>query len=87
MALHTEDTIGAYFERIVAADPEREFVVYPDRDLRWTYAEFDERVDSLAKGLLAIGIGRGDHLGIWATQRSRLAHLHVRHRARSAWCS
>jgi len=66
VALHTEDTIGAYFERIVAADPEREFVVYPDRDLRWTYAQFDERVDSLAKGLLAIGIGRGDHLGIWA---------------------
>ena len=66
MALHTEDTIGAYFERIVAADPEREFVVYPDRDLRWTYAQFDERVDRLAKGLLAIGIGRGDHLGIWA---------------------
>ncbi len=63
---HTEQTIGDYFEKIVAADPDREFVVYPDRDLRWTYAEFDERVDRLAKGLLAIGMGPGDHLGIWA---------------------
>jgi len=63
---HTEQTIGAYFEQVVAADPDREFVVFSDRDLRWTYAEFDERVDRLAKGLLAIGMKPGDHLGIWA---------------------
>ena len=63
---HTEQTIGAYFEQVVAADPGREFVVFSDRDLRWTYAEFDDRVDRLAKGLLATGMGPGDHLGIWA---------------------
>jgi len=62
----TDLTIGAFFEKQVAADPDREFIVYPDRDLRWTYAEFDERVDRLAKGLLSIGIGTGDHVGIWA---------------------
>jgi fatty-acyl-CoA synthase len=66
MTLHTDLTIGQYFERQAAADPDRDFVIYPDRDLRWTYAEFDQRVDRLAKGLLAIGIGRGDHVGIWA---------------------
>jgi len=66
VALHTEETIGAYFSRIAAGDPDREFVVYPDRGLRWTYAEFEGRVDRLAKGLLAIGMERGDHLGIWA---------------------
>ena len=64
--LHTDLTIGQYFERQVVASPDHDFVVYPDRDLRWTYAQFDERVDQLAKGLLAIGIGRGDHVGIWA---------------------
>ena len=66
MALHTEETIGAYFERMVAADPDHDFVVYPDRALRWSYREFKERVDRLAKGLLAIGIERGDNVGIWA---------------------
>jgi fatty-acyl-CoA synthase len=40
--------------------------VYPDRDLRFTYKEFNERVNILAKGLLAIGIEKGDHVGIWA---------------------
>ena len=67
MQLHTELTIGEYFEhdgRRAAAT--HDFIVYPDRDLRWTYAEFDERVDQLAKGLLAIGMEPGDHLGIWA---------------------
>jgi fatty-acyl-CoA synthase len=66
MELHTDLAIGQYFERQAAADPERDFIVYPDRGLRWSYAEFDERVDRLAKGLLAIGIGKGDHVGIWA---------------------
>ncbi len=64
--LHTDLALGQYFERIAAADPDRDFIVYPDRDLRWSYAQFDTRVDQLAKGLLAIGIGKGDHVGVWA---------------------
>ena len=64
--LHTDLPLGQYFERVVGTQPDHDFVVYPDRDLRWTYAEFDHRCDQLAKGLLEIGIGRGDHVGIWA---------------------
>ncbi len=64
--LHSELTIGRYFRNQVAIDPDHEFVVYPDRDLRWTYKDFDERTDNLARGLLAIGMKPGDHLGVWA---------------------
>ena len=64
--LHSEKTIGRYFRDQVAVDPDHEFVVYPDRALRWTYKEFDERTDNLARGLLAIGLRPGDHLGVWA---------------------
>ncbi len=64
--LHSELTIGDYFKEQVAKDPAHEFVVYPDRDLRWTYQDFDERTDALAKGLLSIGMKPGDHLGVWA---------------------
>lgn len=64
--LHSEKTIGAYFRDQVAIDPNHEFVVYPDRALRWTYRDFDERTDALAKGLMAIGMGPGDKLGVWA---------------------
>jgi len=66
MELHTELTIGEYFERKVAERGDADFIVYPDRDLRWSWNEFDERVDRMAKGLLAIGLEPGDHLGIWA---------------------
>ncbi|MEW6010877.1 MAG: AMP-binding protein [Euryarchaeota archaeon] len=62
----TEDTIGEFFEKEVEKHPDREFMVYPDRDLRFTYLEFNQRVDMLAKGLLSIGLKKGDHVGIWA---------------------
>ena len=61
-----DETITDIFEEMVKIDPEHEFIVYPDRNLRFTYSDFKERVDKLAKGLLAIGLLKGDHLGIWA---------------------
>ncbi|MDR2493514.1 MAG: AMP-binding protein [Coriobacteriales bacterium] len=64
--LHSELTIGDYFAEQVAADPDQDFIVYPDRQLRWSYREFDIRTDNLAKALLAIGMKPGDHLGVWA---------------------
>ena len=64
--LFSEDTIGEFLEKMVEKDPYREFMVYPDRDLRFTYKEFNERVNLMAKGLLEIGMIPGDHLGIWA---------------------
>ena len=45
---YTQKTIGTFFEEQVARLPEHEFIVYPDRDLRWTYSEFNQRVDDLA---------------------------------------
>jgi fatty-acyl-CoA synthase len=64
--LFSEETIGDFFEKQVEKDPSRDFLVYPDRDLRFTYKQFDERVNMLAKGLLSLGIKKGDHVGIWA---------------------
>jgi len=61
------DTLGGALERQAARHPDREFMVYADRGLRFSYAEFDRRVNRLAKGLLAVGLRRGDHLGVWAT--------------------
>ena len=64
---YTDKTIGAFLEEQVKNLPEHEFIVYPDRDLRFTFHQFNDRVNQLAKGLLAIGIGKGDNVGIWAT--------------------
>lgn len=64
---YTDKTIGAFLEEQVQRLPDHEFIVYPDRDLRFTFRQFNERVNQLAKGLLAIGLGKGDNVGIWAT--------------------
>jgi len=64
--LHTDLSIGQYFEKQAAQHPDRDFLIMPDRGLTWSYAQFDERVDNLAKALLLQGIEKGDHVGIWA---------------------
>jgi fatty-acyl-CoA synthase len=61
------DTLGSVLERQAALHPQKDFIAFPDRNLRFSYSQFDERVNNLAKGLLAIGLAKGDHLGIWAT--------------------
>ncbi len=65
-ALFTDLTMGDLLEERVREDPDREFMAYADRDLRLTYSQFNDRVDRMARGLLALGIGKGDHVGIWA---------------------
>jgi fatty-acyl-CoA synthase len=59
-------TFGELLEKYASESPDREFMVYADRNLRFTYSQFNERVDQLAKGLLYIGVMPGDHVGIWA---------------------
>ena len=59
-------TLGQILEKWAFETPDKEFIVYPDRDLRFTYKQFNNRVDQLAKGLLYIGIKTGDKVGIWA---------------------
>ncbi len=59
-------TLGDMLEKWVFEHPGKEFIVYPDRNLRFTYADFNVRTDNLAKGLLYVGVRPGDKVGIWA---------------------
>ncbi len=59
-------TLGGMLDKWAFETPDKDFIVYPDRDLRFTYGQFNTRVDQLAKGLLFIGIKPGDKVGVWA---------------------
>lgn len=59
-------TFGELLEKYATETPDHEFMVYADRNLRFTYSQFNNRVDQLAKGLLDIGVLPGDKVGIWA---------------------
>ena len=61
------ETLGAVLEEQAQMYPGKEFLVYSDRDLRFTYRQFNERVNNMAKGFLAMGLRKGDHIGVWAT--------------------
>ena len=48
---------------------DREALVSPSHDVRWTWREFAERVDALAAGFLALGLERGARIGVWSLNR------------------
>lgn len=61
-----ERTLGQWLEHWATTTPDKEYIVYSDRNLRFTWSQFNRRVDDMAKGLIAIGVERGTHVGIWA---------------------
>ena len=60
-------TIGEVFDRIVERFGDREALVFASLAHRRTYREFQADVDAAARGLCALGVGRGDHVAVWAT--------------------
>ena len=62
----SERTLGDWLEHWAQVSPDREYIVYSDRDLRFTWKQFNERVDDMARGLIAIGVTKGTHVGLWA---------------------
>ncbi|GGT04826.1 MULTISPECIES: AMP-binding protein [Streptomyces] len=64
------DTIGENLDRTVRRFPDRDALVEAATGRRWTYAEFAADVDTLALGLLGLGITKGDRVGIWAPNRA-----------------
>ncbi|GHT02307.1 AMP-binding protein [Bacteroidia bacterium] len=63
----SDKTLGQWMEHWAETTPDKEYLVYSDRNLRFTWKEFNQRVDDMAKGLMAIGVKKGTHVGIWAT--------------------
>lgn len=62
-----ERTLGDWLEHWAAETPDKEYIVYSDRNLRFTWKTFNQRVDEMAKGLIAIGVKKDSKVGIWAT--------------------
>lgn len=65
--LMREETIGSILERMAEEYPSTEALVYPDRHLRLSYKDFNHSCRQLAKGFMQLGIKRGEHMAVWAT--------------------
>ena len=62
-------TIPDFLGAAVARDPEREAAVFCQAGERWSYDGLQRRVDRLAAGLLALGLYKGDRIGIWSPNK------------------
>jgi fatty-acyl-CoA synthase len=60
-------TVGGLLDQVADRYPDHPAVLYTDRPFRKTYAEFRDLCNVVARGLMAMGIKKGDHVAIWAT--------------------
>lgn len=67
MAQLIAQTIGEFLEERVQQFPDNEALVYADRDLRWSYRDFNNHANEVAKALMAIGLEKGEHFAVWTT--------------------
>jgi fatty-acyl-CoA synthase len=65
----SESTVGQFLVDTARRFPERQAVVFREQEIRWNWREFQQEVDVLASGLLELGIGKGDRVGIWSPNR------------------
>lgn len=68
-----ETTPGNLLDRRAEEIPTREALVYscyPELsgalDIRWAYSEYRQRVNAVARGLMALGLKKGEHIAVWA---------------------
>ncbi len=60
-------TIGDLIDDWARKQPDRDCLVYHDRNLRMSYLDFKKECDQVAKAFMALGQGKGDHISVWAT--------------------
>jgi fatty-acyl-CoA synthase len=65
-----DEMIGFNLRRMAERHADRDALVACHQDVRLTYGELDAAVDSVARALMALGLERGDRLGIWAPNRA-----------------
>lgn len=69
MAELVHKTIGNLLDETVSHYPDKEAVVYVETGLRYSYKEFQEICNQVAKGLMNLGIKKGDHIAVWASNK------------------
>lgn len=59
-------TVGGLLDQMAYRYPDNDALVYVERGLRYSYRDFNDVCRKVAKGLISLGVKKGDHLSIWA---------------------
>jgi len=70
-----EITMGELLRETASRYPDREALVFPAASLRLTYSEFEQKCRETAKGFMALGVKKGDHVSVWTTNIPEWTYL------------
>ncbi len=62
-----KETFSGVLDRMVEEFPDQYAFKYTTLDYTRTYSEFRDDVDAFARSLLALGVKKGHHIAVWAT--------------------
>jgi len=68
-------TIGKALYDTVEKYPDHEALVCPEFGVRLTYKQFYQKCREVASGLIALGVKKGDHVSVWATNVPEWVYL------------
>jgi len=75
--MNTNNTLANYIDDVVLKFGEREAIVFPENNIRYTYKAFKSLYDNIATTLLRLGVKKGDHVAIWALNSSEWIALQI----------
>ncbi|GAC1595062.1 MAG: AMP-binding protein [Acidimicrobiales bacterium] len=70
-----EATLGEAFDRTVRSWGDRPALIVPFQDVRLTYAELGSEVDRVARAFLALGLQKGDRVGMWSPNNAEWVYV------------
>lgn len=59
--------LGDVVARQAAQCPNKDALIYPELGLRWSFRQLEEQAQICARGLLRLGIQKGDRVALWST--------------------
>lgn len=62
-----ENTLGGVLDDLSKNNPNGWAVRYTDRNYFRTWKELNDEADLIARGMMSLGVKKGDHVAIWAT--------------------
>ncbi|HPA73976.1 MAG TPA: AMP-binding protein, partial [Spirochaetota bacterium] len=67
MSSFIEKTIGQALKERASEIPGNDALVYPEFGIRQNYKDFYAAARDVAKGFMALGVKKGDHVSVWTT--------------------
>jgi fatty-acyl-CoA synthase len=61
-----DHTVGSVLDHRANVDPDRDALVFPALEQRWSWQELNREVNRIAAALIALGVETGEHVGIWS---------------------